>query len=158
MVRGRVAKVENELFTLSIRMDRPDPTFDAIKMSLNLLKHCSVRLPQEVDDSLEGPPCPVMARKMDIPIEDHGPSNSDINFTHSSANYHTANFGPLPFPNTTFPAIPPPLIGMKCISTIPLTAFNSPALFQYPIAISHGRLVPISPASRFRRRCLPRIR
>lgn len=51
-------------------MDSDDLTFDDIRRSLNLLKHCSVCLYQGMDARLERTPRPAMDRKMNIPTGD----------------------------------------------------------------------------------------
>lgn len=96
-------------------------------MLMDLLKHRSVRPSQNVEDRLRGPPHPAMDHKMEIPTDDHEPSNSHINLSRSSATYHTAHSGPLPIPNTPLLAKLPPVIITEGVLLIPPSASDSSA-------------------------------
>lgn len=54
--------------------------FHNIGMSLNLLKHYSTLLPQEVSTRVEGRPRPDTNRNINIPTNDDGPYNFSISF------------------------------------------------------------------------------
>lgn len=103
MIRGEISKIWNKLVSHSSfkRMNSADPTFDDIRISLNLLKHCFIRLSQEVGAQLEVPLRPAMTCKLNILTDHH------ISFDFSSINrkalatIHTAHFGPWPFSNTS---------------------------------------------------------
>lgn len=60
MMSGETAKLSNVLAFLSERMGNADLTVLDSRMPLDLLLHHSVRLSQEVDTLLEGPPRPAM--------------------------------------------------------------------------------------------------
>lgn len=45
----------------------------------------------------------------------------------TSATYHTAPSGPLPFPNNLFPTVLPFAIGAEGVPYVPLTVSDSPA-------------------------------
>lgn len=85
---------------------------------------------QQVDARLESPTCMAIDRKLDIPDEYHGPRNSNNSFRQSSATYHPDSFGLLLFPNTSFPGIPPPSIGLQGVPPIPPTESGSPDSLQ----------------------------
>lgn len=117
------------------RLESADLTFNDISMSLGLMKHCSIRLSQKVDNRLKGPPRPAMGREMDIPTEENGPLNSNTNSKQSSAIYYNAHSGPLPIPNNFFPTIPRSSIDLERVSPIFPTVSNSTTLFQHSSAI-----------------------
>lgn len=113
-------------------MDRTDLTIDDIRMALELVKHRSVHLHQELHARLEAPPQKAMDHKMDIPDDDRGLPDSSTSFRRSSATYPTAHSRPLSLPNTPIPAISPPPI---CEEGVPRTLFtihDSSALRQGP--------------------------
>lgn len=78
-------------------MKMADPTFEDIWILLDLVKRRFVCLSQKVDSQLDGPLCPVMDCKMDIPTDDGELPNSDANLRRSSATNHATHFGQLPF-------------------------------------------------------------
>lgn len=123
-------------------MDSPDATFENIKMFLDLLKHCSAHLSQQVNSRLEEPPHPAMSRNIDIRSDHNGPPNSIANVKGSSTTYHIARVGPLSIPNTHFPCIPPPPTDVKGVQLIPIWVSDSPALIQVPGATSLRSLSP----------------
>lgn len=125
-----VAKLTNELFTVSKQMNSADLIFGNIKMSLSRLKRCSVCLFQEVKTTMEGPPRPSIYRKMDIPIDNHGLSSSNSKFKRSPAAYNTAHSEPILFPNTIIPAILSPPIGVEGVVPIPPSVSHFSSLLQ----------------------------
>lgn len=101
---------------------------DVIKMFSDQLKHCFVRLSQEMDFWLEGLSSSVMDHKMEISTEDHGPSSSNIYNRRSSATTHTAHSGHLSFSNTHILANPPPPMDMEGVGSISSTVSDSSVL------------------------------
>lgn len=63
-------------------MNSTNLTFVDIRMLLGLLKYRSVCPSQQVDARLKELLCPVIIQKVEIPRDDHGPSNSNYNIRH----------------------------------------------------------------------------
>lgn len=68
---------------------------------------------------------------MDIQTDDHGRYSFNTHFRRSSATYHSAHFGQLPFPNTLFSAVKPPRIGVEGVPPILRTVSDYP-VSDYP--------------------------
>lgn len=105
---------------------------DKIRILLNLLKHCSICLFQEVDARLEVLPRAAKDRETDFPNDNHVSFHSNNNLKLPSATCSTAHLGPRSSPNNHFPAISGPPIGVKGIPPIPSTISDSTTLFQDP--------------------------
>lgn len=118
MICEQVATLANKLVSLSQLTNSVELTFGGNKNLLDLFERHVVCLSQEVDAWLEAPPRPAMDWKMYFPTDDHEPSKSITCFRQSSATTHTAHFGPLPSPNSPFPAIQPPPIAVKVAAPI----------------------------------------
>lgn len=138
-------------------MDSADLRFNNIRVSLDLFKHCSICLSQEVHGWSEGPLRSAMDPKMDILADEHGPSSPNTNFRRTLATYHPTHSGALSFPRTPFPAISTPPIGVDGVSPVLPTLSDFPAIFQVPSATPIGSLGPYCPLFRLGRGVAPSI-
>lgn len=130
-------------------------TLDDIQISLNLDKHRSVCLSQQVAARPEGPSGPAMDRKIDIPPSDHGSSNSDTFFRRSSGTNQTAHFGPISSPNILFPPLPPTPIGVEGVSPNVSLYLTLRPLFETQAWPPRCHLVSIAPVFKFGSRSMP---
>lgn len=125
MIHGEIAELSKKLITFSHRMYSADLTFEDNRMSLDLLKHCSVQLSQEVENRLVGPLLPAMDHRMDIPTDSPGLSSSNTSFRRSFATYLSAHSGPFFISNTPSPAISPPPTKVEGVTLIPFLSLYS---------------------------------
>lgn len=134
--RAEIALLTMKNFTPSQRLDSASLTFDNIRMSLELLKHRSVCLYQEINARMGGLSYPAMNQRMNTLADDQGPSISNTTFRLPFGTYRIAHSGFLPFPNTTFHAIPPYPTSVEGVPPIPSTLSDSVSLFLDPSATS----------------------
>lgn len=101
-----------------------------------------------------------MNRKRDTPIDFHGPSSNITNFRRLSAIKHAANYEPLPFLNTPFPAIthtspfapPSPLSVWRTFRSFILLYVTLQPYFKTQIRPSRSPSIPTASIFTFRRR------
>lgn len=146
-----IAILTIKLVSISQQRDGADLTLDDICMLSNPLKYRSILLSQTKNGCLEEPFCPAINHRMDIINDDHGPTDSSSSYNWLSAPYHLAHSRLLPFPNTTFPAIPPPPIGLEAITPITYPCIWFSGTYSRLQCNPRARLIPIASVLRFRR-------
>lgn len=145
MVGGEIAKLAEELISISQQMDSADLIFDNLRMWLDLVKHRSDCLSLEVDARLKRPSCTALDRKTDISTDGHGTTDSNSSYRWPSETYNTAHSRLFPFWNTSFPTISPPPIDVRAFCPSLLIYLITQPYFKTQARLRRGCLAPISP-------------